>query len=48
MGYIVTEDGLRLYYEEEGPGDTGIISAQVGFYPNGSQQAMAGKGYHVY
>lgn len=48
MGYVVTEDGLRLYYEEYGTGDRVIISAQVGFYPKGSQQTMAEKGYHVY
>ncbi|MBR5761747.1 MAG: alpha/beta hydrolase [Lachnospiraceae bacterium] len=48
MGYVVTEDGLRLYYEEYGTGDRVIISAQVGFYPKSSQQTMAEKGYHVY
>ena len=48
MGYIVSEDGLRLYYEEHGTGDKVIISAQVGFYPKGLQQALAERGYHVY
>ena len=48
MGYIVTEDGLNLYYEEHGTGDKVIISAQVGFYPKGLQQSLAERGYHVY
>ncbi|MBO4399209.1 MAG: alpha/beta hydrolase [Lachnospiraceae bacterium] len=48
MGYISTEDGLKLYYEEYGSGDEVILSAQVGFYPKGMQQELARRGYHVY
>ena len=48
MGYITTKDGLRLYYEEYGTGDRAVLSAQVGFYPKGVQQALAKRGYHVY
>ena len=48
MGYVTTKDGLRLYYEEYGSGDKAVLSAQVGFYPKGVQQALAERGYHVY
>lgn len=48
MGYVTTKDGLRLYYEEYGSGDKAVLSAQVGFYPKGVQQALAKRGYHVY
>ncbi len=37
-----------MFYEGYGAGDKIIISAQVGFYPYGMQQALAAKGYHVY
>ena len=48
MGYITSKDGLKLYYEEYGSGEKAILSAQVGFYPKGMQQALAERGYHVY
>ena len=49
MGWIITEDGLRLHYEEFGTGDRAVLSAQAGlFYPKGIHQALAGRGYHVY
>lgn len=48
MGYVTTKDGFRLYYEEYGTGDKAVLSAQVGFYPKGVQQALAERGYHVY
>lgn len=48
MGSVQTKDGIRLHYDEYGDGSRVIISAQVGFYPAGMQQALAGMGYHVY
>ena len=48
QGTIRTKDGLRLHYDEYGEGARVILSAQVGFYPDGMQQALAEKGYHVY
>ena len=49
MGFIETEDGIRLHYEEYGKGEKAILSAQAGiFYPHGVQQALADRGYHVY
>ena len=41
------DDGITLRYEEFGWGDNYIISAQMGFYPFGMQQQLAGMGYHV-
>lgn len=48
MGDFLTKDGLRLHYDEYGAGEKAVLSAQVGFYPKGMQQALAEKGYHVY
>ena len=48
MGSAQTKDGLTLHYDEYGSGDRIILSAQVGFYPDGMQQALAKRGYHVY
>ena len=48
MGYVETHDNIRLHYDEYGKGDRVLISAQVGFYPEGMQQALAQMGYHVY
>ena len=48
MGYVLTKDGIRLRYEEYGAGERIILSAQAGFYPDGLQQELAKKGYHVY
>lgn len=48
MGSIVTKDGIHLHYDEYGIGERAVLSAQVGFYPEGMQQALAEKGYHVY
>ena len=48
MGSIPAKDGIRLHYDEYGTGDRIILSAQVGFYPAGMQQALAERGYHVY
>jgi len=48
MSYFTTKDGYKLFYEEYGSGDKIILSAQVGFYPKGLQQALAEVGYHVY
>ena len=47
-GFVHTDDNIDLYYEEYGTGGNVIISAQVGFYPEGMQQALAEIGYHVY
>jgi len=47
-GDIRTKDGIRLHYDEYGTGDRIVLSAQVGFYPSGVQQALAEKGYHVF
>ena len=48
MGYVVAEDGIRLFYEEYGEGENVILSGQIGFYPEGMHRAMARRGYHVY
>ena len=49
MGELITKDGLRLHYEEFGTGGRVVLSAMAGlFYPDGLQQALARKGYHVY
>lgn len=48
MGSVQTKDGIILHYDEYGTGSRIIISAQVGFYPAGMQQVLAGMGYHVY
>ena len=48
MGNIPAKDGVRLHYDEFGTGDRIILSAQAGFYPDGMQQELAGRGYHVY
>ena len=49
MGELRTKDGLTLHYEEYGTGDRVILSAMAGlFYPDGLQQALARRGYHVY
>ena len=49
MGELITKDGLRLHYEEFGTGSRVVLSAMAGlFYPDGLQQALARKGYHVY
>ncbi len=49
MGEFRTRDGLTLHYEEYGTGDRVILSAMAGlFYPDGLQQALARRGYHVY
>ena len=45
--HINIEPGIDLCYEEFGFGDNYILSAQMGFYPLGLQQYLAGKGYHV-
>ena len=47
-GEIQAQDGVRLSYEEYGTGERIVLSAQVGFYPEGLQQALAKRGYHVY
>ena len=49
MGDFRTADGIRLHYEEYGAGSRVVLSAMAGqFYPFGLQQALAGRGYHVY
>ena len=48
MAHITTKDGIKLHYDEYGSGDRVIISAQVGFCPEGMQQLLAEMGYHVY
>ena len=48
MENVLTKDGIRLHYEEYGTGSRAVLSAQAGFYPEGMQQALAEKGYHVY
>ena len=48
MGTVLAKDGVHLHYNEFGTGDRFILSAQVGFYPDGMQQALADNGYHVY
>lgn len=48
-GSFKTRDGLRLSFEEYGSGEKVILSAMAGFFdPDGLQQAMAEKGYHVF
>ena len=47
-GTVTAEENIRLFYEEYGTGERAVISAQAGFYPEGVQQALAGRGYHVY
>ena len=47
-GNIQTGDGYRLHYDEYGTGERHVLSAQVGFYPAGVQQALAESGYHVW
>ena len=48
MGSVKVDEGISVYYEEYGNGDKYILSAQVGFYPEGVQQKLAEMGYHVY
>ena len=48
MGSVQTTDGVSLHYDEYGAGDRIILSAQAGFYPDGLQQSLAERGYHVY
>jgi len=49
MASVITDDGIRLHYEEYGSGDRIILSAQAGvFYPRGVQQELAKRGYHVF
>ena len=43
MGFVVAEDGIRLFYEEYGEGENVILSGQIGFYPEGMHRAMARK-----
>ena len=48
-GDFLSCDGIRLHWEEYGSGDRIVISSMAGyFYPEGLQQALAEKGYHVY
>ena len=47
MHFGEIEPGVKLAFEEFGWGDKYILSAQMGFYPMGLQQALAFKGYHV-
>ena len=48
MGTIVSDDGIRIHYEEFGTGERMILSAQAGFfYPHGIHEALARRGYHV-
>ena len=48
MKYIMTDDGIRLSYDEFGTGEKYVLSAQAGlFYPLGIHQALAKRGYHV-
>ncbi len=48
MRYIMTDDGVRLSYDEFGTGEKYVLSAQAGlFYPLGIHQALAKRGYHV-
>ena len=48
MGSVPARDGIRLHYDEYGTGDRFILSAQAGFYPDGMQQTLANRGYHVF
>lgn len=45
--YVAVDENINIYYEEFGTGDNYIMSAQIGFYPDGMQQQMAKLGYHV-
>lgn len=45
--YVKVDENIDIYYEEFGTGDNYIMSAQIGFYPDGMQQQMAKLGYHV-
>ena len=48
-GDFMSGDGIRLHWEEYGSGDRIVISAMAGhFYPEGLQQAVARRGYHVF
>lgn len=47
-GYMQIDEKITLFYEEFGSGDNYILSAQIGFYHPGMQDAMASLGYHVY
>ena len=44
---VKIEPDVTLSFEEYGWGDNYILSAQVGFYPFGMQQALARMGYHL-
>jgi len=48
MPYCRIEEGVELYYDEYGSGDKIVLSSEVGFPPNGVQQALAQHGYHVF
>ena len=49
MGEFITKDNVRLHYEEYGEGNKVVLSAMAGsFYPDGLQQALARRGFHVY
>ena len=41
---VLVKDGIHLHYDEYGTGERIILSAQVGFYPDGMQQALSEKG----
>ena len=45
---VLIKDGIHLHYDEYGTGERIILSAQAGFYPEGMQQALSEKGYHVF
>ena len=48
-GSFITRDGIRIQYDEYGSGTRTVLSAMAGrFYPQGMQQALAERGYHVY
>ena len=47
MGKVKLSTGVELFCSEYGKGDRYILSAQVGFAPNGMQQKLAELGYHV-
>ncbi len=48
-GCFFTSDGIRIQYDEYGTGNRVILSALAGrFYPDGLQQAVSERGYHVY
>lgn len=48
MAFVQIDEKITLYYEEYGSSGPVILSAQVGFYPDGMQQKLAKMGYHVY